>query len=81
MPKPKKLYLPEDAKYSGADITIDIAHIKSANTLSIGAWYDGMVGTSGNKIHLADFFDKLGITEKDCRQAFSLLNLREFNKL
>jgi hypothetical protein len=59
MAKPKKIYLPENARHSGIDIT----YIKSANSLRIGGWYDGMV------------------TEKDCKQAFSLLNIEEFNKL
>lgn len=77
MAKPRKIYLPEDARYSG----IDIAYIKSANTLRIGGWYDGMVGISGGEMHLADLFSKLGITEKDCKQAFSLLNIQEFNKI
>lgn len=77
MAKPKKLYLPKDAKYAG----IDIAYIKSTNSLRIGGWYDGMVGISGGEITLADFFSELGITEKDCRQAFSLLNKQQFNKL
>ena len=77
MAKPRKIYLPEDARYSGIDIT----YIKSTNTLRIGGWYDGMVGISGGEMHLADFFSKLGITEKDCKQAFSLLNLQEWQKI
>lgn len=76
MAKPKKLYLPEDATHSGIDIT----YIKSANTLRIGGWFDSMVGISGGEITLADFFLKLGITEKDCRQAFEVLNIIKFNK-
>jgi hypothetical protein len=77
MAKPKKIYLPEDANHSGIDVT----YIKSSNTLTIGGWYDGCVGISGGEMHLATFFSKLGITEKDCRQAFTLLNIEEFNKL
>lgn len=72
MAKPRKIYLPEDATHSGIDIT----YIKSANTLRIGGWYDSMVGISGGEIHLAKFFNQLGITEKDCRQAFKLLDNR-----
>jgi len=74
MAKPKKLYLPEDARHTGIDVT----YVKSTNTLRIGGWYDSMVGISGGEIHLADFFSKLGITEKDCKHAFSLLNLQEW---
>mgnify|MGYP003441073570 CR=1 FL=1 len=70
MAKPRKIYLPEDAAHSGIDIT----YVKSANTLRIGGWYDSMVGISGGEIHLAKFLDQLGITEKDCRQAFKLLD-------
>ena len=77
MAKPKKLFLPEDADHSG----IDISYTKSTNTLRIGGWYDGFVGISGGEMHLAEFFSKLGITEKDCKQAFSLLNVEEFNKI
>jgi hypothetical protein len=70
MAKSRKIYLPEDARHSGIDVT----YIKSANTLRIGGWYDSMVGISGGEIHLAKFFNQLGIAEKDCRQAFKLLD-------
>lgn len=76
MAKPKKLYLPEDAMHDGIDIT----YTKSTNTLRIGGWYDGCVGISGGELHLADFFSKLGIAEKDCAQAFKLLKLQELQK-
>lgn len=75
MAKSKKLFLPKDANHDGIDVT----YIKSANTLRIGGWYDGCVGISGGEIHLADFFSQLGITEKDCRQAFLLSSIVEFN--
>lgn len=77
MAKSKKIFFPEDARYSGIDIT----YVKSSNTLRIGGWYDSMVGISGGEITLADFFSKLEITEKACKQAFSLLNVEKFNKL
>ncbi len=64
--KPKKIYLPEDARHSG----IDIAYVKSAQKLRIGGWYDSMVGISGGEISLKDFYQKLGITEKCCKKAF-----------
>jgi hypothetical protein len=73
MAKPKKIHLPEDARHSGIDIT----YVKSANWLKIGGWYDSMVGISGGELHLADFFSKLGITEKDCKQAFSLIHQKK----
>lgn len=69
MAKPRKIFLPEDADESGIDVT----YIKSANYLRISGWYDGCVGIFGGGMTLADFFSKLGITEKDCAQAFSIL--------
>lgn len=75
MAKPKTLYLSEHDR-SGIDVT----YIKSANSIRIGGWYDGCIGISSVEITLADLFSKLGITEKDCRQAFSLLSKQEFKK-
>ena len=64
--KPKTIYFPEDAKNDG----IDIAYIKSKNQLRIGGWFDGCVGIGGGNISLKEFFEKLGITEKQCVKAF-----------
>lgn len=63
---PKTIYLPEDAQYSGIDIT----WTKTSQCISISGWYDGCVGISGETMTLREFFDKLGITEKDCQKAF-----------
>ena len=63
---PKTIYLPEDAKHSGIDIT----WTKTAQRLSIGGWYDSCVGICAKDITLGEFFLKLGITEKDCQKAF-----------
>jgi len=39
--------------------------------LDIGGWYDTMVGIQPGSMTLAEFFAKLGITEKDVRKALS----------
>lgn len=64
---PKTIYIPEDARRSGIDIT----WTPSAGRLDIGGWYDTMVGIQPGSMTLAEFFAKLGITEKDVRKAFS----------
>jgi hypothetical protein len=63
---PKRIYLPEDAKHSGIDIT----WTPSAQRLDFGGWYDSFVGLTGGSMTLREFFDKLGITEDHCRRAF-----------
>lgn len=63
---PKTIYLPENAKYSGIDIT----WTPSAKRLDIGGWYDSCVGISTSSMTLKEFFLKLGITKKDCFNIF-----------
>lgn len=63
---PKKIYLPEDAQYSG----IDVVWTKTSQCISIGGWYDNCYGIPGEAMTLREFFDRLGITEKDCQKAF-----------
>ncbi len=63
---PKTIYIPEDAKYSGIDIT----WTPSAQRIDIGGWYDSIIGIQSGSMTLAEFFKKLGITEKDCHWAF-----------
>lgn len=63
---PKKFYIPADAVRSG----IDVKWTKSAQRLSIGGWYDTCVGLEGEAMTLREFFDRLGITERDCKKAF-----------
>ena len=64
---PKTIYLPrgEDSP-SGVDIT----WTPSASRLDIGGWYDNYVGIQEESMTLREFFGKLGITEKACRQAW-----------
>ena len=64
---PKTIYIPEDARHSGIDIT----WTPSAGRLDIGGWYDTMVGIQPGSMTLAEFFAKLGITEKDVRKALA----------
>lgn len=63
---PKTIYLPKDARHEGIDIT----YTKSTQRLYIGGWFDSMVGISGGSMTLREFFDSLGITEKDIKKAF-----------
>lgn len=43
---------------------------KTAQRLNINGWYDSFVGIEGDEMSLREFFDKLGITLKDCEKAF-----------
>ena len=63
---PKTIYLPPDAKLSG----IDIRWTRGAMRLDIGGWYDSFVGIEGSSMTLREFFDALGITQKDCAKAW-----------
>jgi hypothetical protein len=62
----KTIYIPQDARRSGVDIT----WTPSAQRLDIGGWYDSCVGIQSQSMTLVEFFNQLGITEKDCRRAF-----------
>jgi len=63
---PKTIYIPKDAKHDGIDIT----WTPSSGILRIGGWYDSFVGIEGESMTLLEFFQRLGITEKDCQKAF-----------
>lgn len=64
---PKTIYIPKDAKHSGISVT----YTPSAERLDIFGWYDTMVGLcEPYSFTLRQFFDELGITEKDCLKAF-----------
>ncbi len=66
MAKAKTLYISNSNNSNGVDIT----WTKSRQTLYISGWYDSFVGIQGEEFTLKDFFEKLGITEKDCIKAF-----------
>lgn len=65
---PKKLYIPErdEVMRSGIEVT----WTKTPMRLDIGGWYDSFVGIESGSFTLREFFDKLGITYKDCQKAF-----------
>ena len=63
---PKTIYLPEDATHSGIDVT----WTPSARRIDISGWYDSCVGLEGESMLLREFFERLGITRKDCEKAF-----------
>jgi len=64
---PKTIYIQE---LDGGSSGIDITWTKSTQRLAIGGWYDSMVGIGGKNFSLREFFDALGITEKDCLKTF-----------
>jgi hypothetical protein len=63
---PKRIDLTDEYAHSGIDIT----WTPTAQRLDIGGWYDSCVGLEGGSLTLRQFFEKLGITEKDCVKAF-----------
>lgn len=63
---PKRIELTDEWSNSGIDIT----WTPTAQRLDIGGWYDSLVGIETHSLQLREFFDKLGITEKDCIKAF-----------
>lgn len=50
---------------------IMIRYTKSKRMLDISGWYDRMVGIEGQMLTLREFFDRCGITRKDCERAFN----------
>jgi predicted transcriptional regulator len=48
---------------------INITWTPSAQRLDIGGWYDSFVGIEEQSMTLAEFFQRLGITEKDVKKA------------
>jgi hypothetical protein len=67
---PKRLYLSSWGDHSGIDIT----WTPSAQRLDVGGWYDTFVGLETHSMTLHQFFDGLGITEKDCAKAFKQIS-------
>jgi hypothetical protein len=63
---PKTIYVPKDTNRSGIYFT----WTPSAQRLDIGGWYDSCVGIQSKSFSLSEFFEDLGITEKDCLRAF-----------
>jgi hypothetical protein len=63
---PKTIHIPENTSYDGVKIT----WTPTAQRLDICGWYDQIVGIENRSMNLSEFFEKLGITEKDCAKAF-----------
>ena len=63
---PKTIYFPKDAIHTGIEIT----WVPSKQRLDVGGWYDTCVGIEDSSITLREFFDQLGIIEKDCAKAW-----------
>jgi hypothetical protein len=73
---PKTIYLTgDDDSYLSTCSGIDITWTKSTQRLYIGGWYDGCVGIESKSLTLKEFFDKLGITEKDIKKALKKINI------
>lgn len=66
---PKVMFLPRGGKILRSGISV--SWTKTARRLDIGGWYDSSVKIEGATMCLREFFDELGITEKDCRRAFA----------
>lgn len=66
MSEPKRIAASADGS-SGVDVT----YVKRRRTLLLGGWYDGMFGiyTGDADIPLAEFLDRLGISDSDIRKA------------
>lgn len=64
---PKTVFLgPDDNTRTGISVT----WTKTAQRIDISGWYDSMVGIEGGSYTLRQFYDMLGITEKDCVKAW-----------
>ena len=64
---PKTMYL-TDGEYQRSGISI--TWTKSAKRLDISGWYDSYGGIEPTSMGLDVFFHRLGITQKDCLDAF-----------
>lgn len=72
MGNPKHLLLPPGKPSWGEwSDGIDICFTKRTGMIRINGWYDGCVGFEGGEMPLKEFFDALGITEQDCKKAFT----------
>jgi hypothetical protein len=66
MPRRVDFPLGKDNWHSG----ITIEWVKTYQRLDIHGHYDSFVGIEGTSLTLREFFDLLGITERDCAKAF-----------
>jgi glycogen debranching enzyme len=59
--KPKTWYITDKYGHEGIDIT----YTKSRKTISIGGWFDSIVGIENQEFSLKDFIELSGIPKKD----------------
>lgn len=72
---PKKLWMPREAtQVGGGREGLDVTWTPTSQRLDFGGWYDSCVGIPGDSMTLREFFDALGITEKDCAKAWKQSN-------
>lgn len=48
---------------------VDVTYVKRGRRITLGGWYDGMVGMEPCTFTLGEFLTTLGITVDDCRKA------------
>jgi len=63
--------MPTKMQFARNSSGIDVTWTKSAQRLDFSGWYDSCVGIEGDSMSLREFFDTLGITEKDCKKAWA----------
>lgn len=66
---PTKLVMPRDSTGPRGD-GLWVTWTKSAQRLDFCGWYDSFVGIPGDSMTLREFFDSLGISERDCARAW-----------
>jgi hypothetical protein len=49
---------------------IKIRWTPTSSRIDVNGWFDSLFCISGGSLTLREFFDRLGITEKDCAKAF-----------
>jgi hypothetical protein len=62
--------MPKTLNLGNDNSGITITWTPSASRLDISGYFDEFVGIEGESFTLAEFFRKLGITEKDAKRAF-----------
>jgi hypothetical protein len=65
---PRQIFLPRQAAHDASGISL--TWTKTAQRLDISGWFDQCCGIEGDSLTLREFFDLLGITEKDCAAAW-----------
>ena len=68
---PTTVYLPRVSDdFGGRRSGISIVWTKTVQRIDVSGWYDTHVGIEGDSMTLREFFDLLGITNKDCAKAW-----------